>query len=70
MQDSSLTTAIDNWEPRVIANGVDPNDYRRVVGAISRWVDWLPAWEAHGDMLAELAAVPLDDLGPFQAAAE
>lgn len=56
MQDSALETAIANWEPRVIANGVDPNDYRRIVGAVETWAQWLPAWEAHGDSLAALAA--------------
>jgi dienelactone hydrolase len=69
MQDSALEAAISNWEPRVIANGVDPNDYRRIVGAVSSWPEWLPAWERHGDTLAELAA-EAEQLGRRETAGE
>ncbi len=69
MQDSVLEAAIANWEPRVIANGVDPNDYRRVVGAVTGWAQWLPAWEAHGDTLAELAS-EAEQLGRQETAGE
>jgi 2,6-dihydroxypseudooxynicotine hydrolase len=69
MQDSALQAAISNWEPRVIANGVDPNDYRRIVGDVERWADWLPAWAAHGDTLAELAA-EAEQLGRRETAGE
>ena len=69
MQDSALEAAITNWEPRVIANGVDPNDYRRIVGGVGRWADWLPAWESHGDTLAELA-VEAEQLGRDATAGE
>jgi dienelactone hydrolase len=56
MSDAQLEAAILNWEPRVVANGVDVNDYRRVAGSISTWEEWLPAWERHGDQLAREAA--------------
>jgi dienelactone hydrolase len=69
MQESALEAAISNWEPRVIANGVDPNDYRRIVGGVSSWADWLPAWEAHGDMLAALAS-EAEQLGRGETAGE
>lgn len=69
MQDSVLEAAISNWETRVIANGVDANDYRRIVGAVQTWAEWLPAWEAHGDRLAELAS-EAEQLGRDQTAGE
>jgi 2,6-dihydroxypseudooxynicotine hydrolase len=56
MPDAQLEAAILNWEPRVVANGVDINDYRRVAGSVETWEQWLPAWERHGDQLAGEAA--------------
>ncbi len=52
MSDAQLEAVILNWEPRVVANGVDVNDYRRVAGSAETWEQWLPAWERHGDQLA------------------
>jgi len=69
MQDSELEAAITNWEPRVIANGVDPNDYRRIVAAVGSWAEWLPAWEKHGDTLVGLA-IEAEQLGRDQTAGE
>jgi 2,6-dihydroxypseudooxynicotine hydrolase len=54
--DAQLDAAIANWEPRVVANGVDVNDYRRIAGSVQTWPEWLPAWESHGDSLAKEAA--------------
>lgn len=56
MPDAQLEAAITNWQARSVANGVDVNDYGRVTGSVERWEDWLPAWEAFGDRLAEEAA--------------
>src|SRR5579863_4345774 len=36
--------AIDNWAPRFIANGVDPNDFQRLAKRIERWGDWSREW--------------------------
>lgn len=69
MQDAQLEAAISNWEPRVIANGVDPNDYRRIVAAIGSWAEWLPAWEQHGDTLVGWA-IEAERLGRDQTAGE
>lgn len=38
--------AIDNWAPRFIANGVDPNDFQRLARRIERWEDWSREWSA------------------------
>ncbi len=56
MPDAQLEAAILNWEPRVVANGVDVNDYHRVTATVETWAAWLPAWERHGDQLAGEAA--------------
>lgn len=42
--DARVRAAIDNWGPRLIANGVDFNDFVAVTGSISRWEQWLDAW--------------------------
>src|SRR6185437_1055513 len=42
--------AIDNWAPRFLANGIDPNDFQRVTKRVSRWDDWSPEWSACGAM--------------------
>src|SRR5579863_6794592 len=38
--------AIDNWAPRFIANGVDPNDFQHLARRIERWEDWSREWSA------------------------
>jgi dipeptidyl aminopeptidase/acylaminoacyl peptidase len=42
--------AIDNWAPRFIANGVDPNDLQRITKRVTRWDDWSQEWSACGAM--------------------
>lgn len=51
--------AASHWKPRFVANGVDVNDFERVLAATTEWADWAPNWKAVGDMhraLAEEAA--------------
>ncbi|HEX5572648.1 MAG TPA: hypothetical protein VFX31_14725, partial [Ktedonobacterales bacterium] len=48
--DARVRTAVTNWAPRFLANGVDPNDYQRVTNHITDWASWLPAWSASGAM--------------------
>jgi dienelactone hydrolase len=38
--------AIENWAPRFLANGVDPNDFQRLAKRIERWADWGREWSA------------------------
>ena len=49
MPDARVQAAIDNWGSRLIANGVDYNDFRRVTSSLERWDDWLDAWTATAD---------------------
>ncbi len=55
MPDADIEAAIAHWAPRFITQGVDPNDFIRVTGALDHWADWLSAWCANGDMHARLA---------------
>jgi dienelactone hydrolase len=47
--DARVQAAIDNWASRLIANGVDFNDFRRVTGSLEHWDDWLDAWSECAD---------------------
>jgi dienelactone hydrolase len=47
--DARVQAAIDNWGSRLIANGVDFNDFRRVTGSLEHWDDWLDAWSTCAD---------------------
>ena len=53
-KDSRIQAAIENWAPRFIANGVDYNDFQRIVAAIERWDEWPRAWSACGAVHARL----------------
>jgi pimeloyl-ACP methyl ester carboxylesterase len=53
--DERIASAIANWAPRFTSNGVDPNDFARVMADLERWEDWLDAWCANGDLHADLA---------------
>jgi len=49
-RDELVQSAIDNWAPRFIANGVDANDFQRVTNSIERWDDWCRKWGECGAM--------------------
>ncbi len=54
--DARVQAAIENWGPRLIANGVDFNDFVRTTTAISRWDQWLEAWSATAEVHREVGA--------------
>ncbi len=47
-RDERVQSAIDNWAPRFISNGVDPNDFQRVSTSIEHWDDWCAKWSECG----------------------
>jgi len=49
-RDALVQSAIDNWAPRFIANGVDAMDFQRVTNSIERWDDWCQKWSECGAM--------------------
>ena len=55
MADERVESAVANWGPRFIANGIDYNDFVRTTATISRWEEWIDAWSATADMHRELA---------------
>jgi dienelactone hydrolase len=44
MADVLLETAVTNWGPRFVANGVDASDFARITRPLERWDDWCHAW--------------------------
>jgi 2,6-dihydroxypseudooxynicotine hydrolase len=44
MADVLLDTAVTNWGPRFVANGVDASDFARITQPLERWDDWCRAW--------------------------
>jgi 2,6-dihydroxypseudooxynicotine hydrolase len=60
LPDARVQAAIDNWGPRLIANGIDYNDFVRTTAAISRWDEWLAAWCAAADVHRGLAVQARD----------
>ena len=69
MPDARVQAAIDNWGPRLIANGVDYNDFVRTTAGIERWDQWLDAWLATADTHHALA-VGAREAGRLQSAGE
>lgn len=53
--DERILAAVQNWAPRMIAQGVDYNDFVRTTASVRRWEEWLDAWVRTGDAHAELA---------------
>ena len=49
-RDERVQSAIDNWAPRFVANGIDSNDFQRVTNSVERWEDWCRAWSETGAM--------------------
>ncbi len=49
-RDEEVQSAIDNWAPRFVSNGVDFNDFQRVSNSVERWDDWCQKWSACGAM--------------------
>ena len=52
---SRVQIAASHWRPRFVANGIDVNDFDRIVAATPEWKDWAPAWRRMGDVHLELA---------------
>jgi len=57
MPDPRIASAVANWAPRFISQGVDYNDFLRVTSKLERWEDWLNAWSENGAQHSELARV-------------
>lgn len=49
MPDDRIQTAIQNWLPRFIAQGVEYHDFVRTTARVRTWDDWCREWCATGD---------------------
>lgn len=57
--DPNVRAAIAHWAPRLIANGIDYNDFQATTARVERWRDWCREWSttaAVHERLAEEAA--------------
>ncbi|TMF22829.1 MAG: 2-oxo acid dehydrogenase subunit E2 [Chloroflexi bacterium] len=52
---SRVQLAAAHWKPRFVANGIDVNDFERVLAAATDWRDWAPRWQRVGDEHLSLA---------------
>ena len=41
--------AAGHWKPRFVANGIDANDFDRVLAETTEWREWAPNWKRVGD---------------------
>ncbi len=58
-QQGRVQIAASHWRPRFVANGLDVNDFDKLVASTADWRDWGPNWLQMGDVhraLAEEAA--------------
>lgn len=53
-RDAQVQSAIDNWAPRFISNGIDANDFQRITNSVEHWDDWCQAWSECGAMHARM----------------
>jgi dipeptidyl aminopeptidase/acylaminoacyl peptidase len=44
MTDALVTSAMQHWAPRLVANGVVLTDFEEVVASLGSWNDWCAAW--------------------------
>lgn len=65
--DPRLRAAIRNWASRLIANGVDYNDFIATTGSIERWSQWLEAWTRTAEAHLALAEQALARDAPLSA---
>jgi 2,6-dihydroxypseudooxynicotine hydrolase len=42
--DANVRAALAHWAPRLIANGIDYNDFVSTTARVARWADWSPEW--------------------------
>src|SRR5256885_1520558 len=52
---NKVQLAASHWKPRFTANGIDVNDFEKVLASTTEWKDWGPAWMKMGDAHRSLA---------------
>jgi len=46
---NKVQIAASHWKPRFTANGIDSNDFEKVLASTTEWKDWGPNWLKMGD---------------------
>ncbi len=67
-RDERVQSAIDNWAPRFVSNGVDPNDFQRVSSSVERWDDWCQKWSECGAVHEQMGTKAVSE-GQYESAA-
>ena len=67
MADARVQDAVRHWAGRLIANGVDYNDFVRTTAAVAAWEGWLDAWTDTAEMHMALAGDALGRDAPVSA---
>jgi 2,6-dihydroxypseudooxynicotine hydrolase len=49
-QQGRVQIAASHWRPRFVANGLDVNDFDKLVASTADWKDWGPNWLQMGDV--------------------
>lgn len=68
-RDVQVQSAIDNWAPRFISNGIDSNDFQRITNSVEHWDDWCRAWSECGAMHARMGK-QAEEQGHYESAAQ
>ncbi len=61
MVDDRVASAVRHWAPRMVANGIDYNDFIRATARIDRWDQWCGVWSGIGEEHLALAEAALAD---------
>ncbi len=61
MADELLKSAIENWGPRFVTNGIDYSDYRKLVTTIDNWSQWCNEWSKVASIHENLGREALED---------
>src|SRR5688500_16457022 len=61
MTDARVSSAISDWAPRCVSNGVLLADFEDVTKSLERWEDWCAAWSARAAVHEGLGRESLKD---------
>jgi len=60
LKDARVQSAINNWAPRFVANGIDLNDFRKITDKLETWDQWFDGFYEMGIKHEELAKSALE----------
>jgi 2,6-dihydroxypseudooxynicotine hydrolase len=66
--DPNVKAAIAHWAPRLIANGIDYNDFQATTARVAHWRDWCGEWARTAALHERLAEEAMARGSPLSAA--